>query len=316
MSESMWKCVKCETMNKDSHCMICQEPAVVKRVQHTIPPETIIPTNPESIHENSKQGCGKIIFWGLVLLLVTIIILLTLVGIHLRDTTVVVPNLIGLEENIAEEHIHAAGLRLHIVSRQYDELSEGLVFEQSIASGESVEPDTQINLTISLGPEASSPFDLEVWGTENSIQIEKAGVTLDVPIPPGVNTDGILSDQRDHVFIWEYTDSVHFMVEINLLEDVGINAEREIDIIFEFLSEAWYKATQRDFTEVEGSAFANIYLVDVDGFELVELIKIDEYRNHIIRIRLRMIGVESYEEFFIAYGFYKFYEMGVVSWRP
>ena len=69
-------------------------------------------------------------------------------------SSVQVPNLFGTTRAQASSILEGTGLQLGTTSRDYnDEVAEGFIYFQDPAGGESVEPGTAVNVTISLGVE-------------------------------------------------------------------------------------------------------------------------------------------------------------------
>jgi eukaryotic-like serine/threonine-protein kinase len=69
-------------------------------------------------------------------------------------SSVPVPRLYGNTPAQAESVLQGAGLRLGVQSRGYNnDVTEGSIFFQDPSGGESVEPGTAVNVTVSLGPE-------------------------------------------------------------------------------------------------------------------------------------------------------------------
>ena len=78
-------------------------------------------------------------------------------------SSVQVPSLYGNNPDQAAEVLGGVGLKLGTVSRDYDaDLARGLIFFQNPAAEQRVEPGTEVDVTISLGPE---PVEVpEVFG--------------------------------------------------------------------------------------------------------------------------------------------------------
>jgi serine/threonine-protein kinase len=69
-------------------------------------------------------------------------------------SSVQVPDLYGNNPDQAAGILQGVGLELGAVSEEYNaDLAEGLIFYQDPATGESVEPGSVVNVTVSLGPE-------------------------------------------------------------------------------------------------------------------------------------------------------------------
>src|SRR5829696_2293192 len=69
-------------------------------------------------------------------------------------SSVPVPQLYGKTPAQAESVLQGAGLRLGTQSRDYNnDVAQGSIFFQDPSGGENVEPETPVNVTVSLGPE-------------------------------------------------------------------------------------------------------------------------------------------------------------------
>ncbi|MDD2496440.1 MAG: PASTA domain-containing protein, partial [Tissierellia bacterium] len=74
---------------------------------------------------------------------------------------VIVPKLVGFSLNEALAKITQSGLVSKIEEKYSDEVTEGIVMNQSIASGQEVEEGSSVTLTVSKGPEETNTPDGE-----------------------------------------------------------------------------------------------------------------------------------------------------------
>lgn len=243
-----------------------------------------------------------------------------------------VPDFIGLEEESARELIESSNLRLGNITYEYDEdVEEGHVIGQSIETGDTVDPGTSIDLTVSLGAptEPLGPYDLDVWGTEHMATLELDGVTVDVPIPPWLDADQNLLFCEDGccLFILEReSDTLMTMVEVMLTpldenEDFQEVAESMVEAVESFLMGDNYDAVATIYFQTETELTAGIHILEYsqDGSDelisIFELVRIKEYEGIIIRTRLRLRTVDapetmSSDEFAYAYRLWRYVAAG------
>lgn len=91
-----------------------------------------------------------------------------------------VPNVYGLDTADAEAALADAGLQLGAVQEaETGEVAEGLVFEQSLASGTTAEPGDTVDVSVSTGPEGVSVPSLYGFGTADAgAALADAGLEL------------------------------------------------------------------------------------------------------------------------------------------
>lgn len=91
-----------------------------------------------------------------------------------------VPDLVGLDEDSAEEAIEAEGLDVGDVTERYsDTIPEGAVIEHTPAAGDPVAPDDEVDLVISEGPEPIEVPDVVGMNVDDAKEaLEELGFTV------------------------------------------------------------------------------------------------------------------------------------------
>ena len=272
--------------------------------------------------------------------------------VSLGPESVTVPDFTGLTIDEVAALFAASNLRLGRVYEDYDDdLEEGLVISQSLRVGSLADPGDSVDLVISLGarPPSASPFNLDVWGEDQSITLELGDVSVDVPIPTWLNDviDESLNDEN-HVFddrvrgfvstgrafyvMNRERDDLKTMIEVSLSNyfgDFEEAAEDEVYFIALFLEglEYNYSVTTRIFYEGRGELTAGISIFEYpeDGSDqlisVFELVKINEYNGIMITTRLRLRTVDAPEgmcsdEFAYAFGLWRYIDGGFIAMDP
>ena len=242
-----------------------------------------------------------------------------------EEEWVVVPSLTGLTEADAILAIEEEGLEIGDIKGEYNDIVlEGRVMSQSLPPGQQAELGTAIDIAISLGAPTSGPFNLTIWGGSSTVQIELEDVGLRVPVPTGisdVNSNTWLQDEENYFFVDSNVNTGSFMVEVLLIgsfADISFStvARNEIEFIVDWLDEreCTISATLYWVNEIGDSALGFISIQYEDGEEIVELIKLSQYDNQLVRTRLRIKDINNHEEFFKAYGFWEFYLADYIGW--
>jgi beta-lactam-binding protein with PASTA domain len=93
-----------------------------------------------------------------------------------------VPDLSGNNPDQAAAILRGAGLELGVVSEDYNaEVAEGLIFYQDPAVGESLEPGSEVDVTMSLGPqpvEVPEVFGMDIETAQRTILNAGLGYTI------------------------------------------------------------------------------------------------------------------------------------------
>lgn len=143
----MWKCTKCETLNKNEHhsCFICHDAYVTEPPPPPPPP-----------------------WWKLLLiaaLAVGLIFALVFASTNVlpdppEPEMVTVPDVVGLSLGDARQSLRELGLEIHTRVEHDPSVAEGIVISQNIEEDTPVERGERIELTISRGPEMVTVPDL------------------------------------------------------------------------------------------------------------------------------------------------------------
>jgi hypothetical protein len=256
--------------------------------------------------------------------------------VSLGAELVTIPDFVGLDQDVARELVESLNLNLGRIINEYSAVvDEGLVMSQSLAVGDSVNPNTSIDLTISLGvlPPSVSPFNIDVWGEDFVITLERDDVTVDVPIPPWVNLEESLQLCAAGCCLIIYERDSHelmTMVEISLLEmpeDESFKdfSEKTLVDVVTYLRGLEQNSEVDSLTMFEGSGELSVGLVileypEIEGGELIpitEIVKINEYEGIVIRTRLRARSVGgpeamSADEFADAFGVRRYVDAGYI----
>ncbi|MDQ3985547.1 MAG: PASTA domain-containing protein, partial [Actinomycetota bacterium] len=105
---------------------------------------------------------------------------------------ILVPGVIGQDQESAETDITNAGLRFNVKEDFNDDFDEGLVFDQDPAAGEEAAPNSVVTIFVSRGPE---PFELDDYEgepveqarqelTELGLEVTQSEEVCDEAIPP------------------------------------------------------------------------------------------------------------------------------------
>ena len=254
---------------------------------------------------------------------------------------IAVPDFTGLYIDDARELIETLGLVLGRTTSEYHAtIEEGYVISQSLEADSAVEPESTIDLVISLGPRPPSvnPFDLDIWGQDHMVTLELDGIPLDTPMPPWLNTeenlqicDGICDGC--FLFIEEiHNDTLLTMINVALLrlewDDFQAEAEDELDLVISALRlrPLYHSVTEVIMYEGNGELVAGLIIEATSGITgeaitISEFVRINEYNGIMIRTRLRLRTVNSPEnmnpeEFLRAFGFWRFVETGFIEMDP
>ena len=270
----------------------------------------------------------------------------------LGSESIRIPDFTGLTEDEAVELIESSDLSLGRIYEDYDDdLEEGLVIGQSLRAGTSAESGDAIDLIISLGAHipSVSPFNLDVWGVDQSITLELDGVAIDVPVPPWLNDvieeslfdedfvfqDGVrgflLSEEAFYVVNRERED-LKTMIEVGLWNydgDFREAAESQVDSFASFLGNLEHNSGAISFIFYEGEEeiTAVISLLEYLDEErdqtilITELVKVNEHNGIMITTRLRFRSVNAPEgmcsdEFAYAFGLWRYIDAGYIRMDP
>lgn len=123
-------------------------------------------------------------------------------GSATSETTV--PNLMGMTEKKAVQELTQRGLRYQVTRKESTEL-EGIVFGQSIQSGERVDTNTLVEIYVSNGKAPTDSYTLEVsLNTKNPVN-ENVTFTIEVD---GAQKDSVtLNPSKTSKLTWKATDS-------------------------------------------------------------------------------------------------------------
>ena len=239
----------------------------------------------------------KMLFGIIVVAVVALVLIIGSALFLLRPSTEMVPDFsdAGKDQIIELMPVEAPG---------FTDLRKG---EERTTVPDLVEIDED-DASLDPMPPATSLFDLDVWGEENSISLIHDGVTVQVPIPPWLDHDDLEFYQDHHVYIIDrINDQLMTMVEVHLITlndtiDFQQQAEAEIIWIVEFLGELLdYNHDAFTIFVVEGdnSLTAGIRILEYveegssETIELLEIIRIVEYNGIMIRTRLRLRTVDA-----------------------
>ena len=148
----MWKCTKCETLNKNEHhsCFICyniegSDPPWWKRFLVNLTKLT--------------SQTGSPLWWKRFLPVVLAVVVIFVLGfisanvipVPPEPEMVTVPDVVGLSLGDARQSLRVLGLEIHTRVEHDPSVAEGVVISQSIEDGTPVELGTRIELIISRG---------------------------------------------------------------------------------------------------------------------------------------------------------------------
>lgn len=259
--------------------------------------------------------------------------------ISLGSGLVSVPDFTGLDKDEARELIVSINLDLGRITSEYDaDVEEGQVISQSIEAGEAVEPNTSIDLVVSLGRYASvNPFNFDVWGEDHIVTLERDGITVDVPMPPWLNLEEYLficDGQCEGCSLYIYERySVHHYTLINVatsrMPDDGRHflsiAESEVNFLASTMNlmDRYSSAVAVVLARREGDLTATIsyYEHPEDGsgdlIPSLELVRVNDYNGLLMITRLRISSRDApdicTDEFLQAFGFWWYWELGILA---
>ena len=160
-----------------------------------------------------------------------------------------------------------------------------------------------------------NPFNLDVLGRENVIQIERGDVTLLVPFPEGAND----VDEGDHAMLAFLESEVSEADDIlqTFLVDWSI-----ADAAFNHVDEAaqWDNTIDMEYRihQLENAylvvVYRTFYLIDGEEHEQVRYKLYQEYEGYTLVTIFVFARGDRRPEFFSAYGFDKFFEAGILTW--
>ncbi len=115
---------------------------------------------------------------GVVAVLVLVVGLTLWLGVRAE---VVVPDVVGVDEAVAEVRLAQAGLTLEVSERPFDASEAGTVLDQSPAAGESLKEGEAVRLVVSAGTEEFSMPDVIGLSVRIArVQLEERGLTVRV----------------------------------------------------------------------------------------------------------------------------------------
>ena len=137
--------------------------------------------NTGAYDDGSKRGGkGKIIAIVIAAIAVVAAVAVFALGALGSGGGVKVPNVIGMDQDAAVQDLREAGFKNIQTDQEFNEADEGTVVDQSPKSGEQVDKDATIYITISKGPEPVEYVDVpQLTGmTEDEAEAELARLGL------------------------------------------------------------------------------------------------------------------------------------------
>ena len=135
-------------------------------------------SNTSSSGSGKKGGKGKVIAIIVAIVVILLIVLFAL-GVFGGAETVIVPDLLGMEQEEAVEAIKDAGLEVGDIETSYsDDVEEGCVMEQTPDADKEVEEGSEVDLVISKGETPAETVEMiDLTGMTES-EAENALVAL------------------------------------------------------------------------------------------------------------------------------------------
>ena len=151
----------------------------------------------------------------------------------------------------------------------------------------------------------ASPYNLDIWGRRNVVQLESGDLILDVPLPPNVARDELdIRDNGTIVSMREEIGEEWFNVWVKL----GDEMEGRLSDYSDFEIEealAWHRdvgeVLEYEIHRERGIELLIVYWDDV--FPAVSFVKTVEFQGHPVTTQLGFETLEGHEEFFEVYGF-------------
>jgi hypothetical protein len=158
--------------------------------------------------------------------------------------------------------------------------------------------------------EEDTPFDFSVWPevlrnpSDYIVQIENEGVTLDIPLPPGI-TRSDMTVEDDHIFLSEGEGeewlSVRVMLRGSITGDFESYSDYEMERLIEW-HEGFAEVNNVDYYVDRDTTLLIIDWEDEIG-EGVTFTKISIYNNQLLIVEISFEYLEGREDFFQVYGF-------------
>jgi hypothetical protein len=153
-----------------------------------------------------------------------------------------------------------------------------------------------------------SPFNLDVWGLENVVQIESGGIVLQVPISPDIIKDDVVVDNDT---LWLSQGDSEGWIGVNVLlrnimeDDFRVYSDYEVERTFWWHYERGEVVDIYDYIE----EYATLVVTDwKDDFGRgTTFTKISQYQGFILVTEISFETIENREDFFEAYGFNKLF---------
>ena len=157
-----------------------------------------------------KKGRGKIIAIVAAIIVILLIVLFAL-GVFGGAETVIVPDLLGMEQEEAVEAIKDAGLEVGDIETSYsDDIEEGCVMEQTPDADKEVEEGSEVDLVISKGETPAETVEMiDLTGMTES-EAENALVALGLVPSSSEETD----DAEEGTVFWQSVEAGE-EVEVN-----------------------------------------------------------------------------------------------------
>ena len=279
--QGQWKCSRCGAEIDGNFCGQCQMSRAEndtwqpppEQATHQPPHQQAIQHQPEDAKRSSKKG----VIIAIVALVAIVALLVTVVVFAMR-----------LILNNGGDGARDSEPDTYVEEVEMDEIEEAQV----------------------VMIDSDGPYNLNVWGESNVIQLENNSIVLDVPLPPGITTEEVeLTGSTLTLEHGEGSQWFHVLIDLGneqLEDDFREYAEDRIDYILRILDEWGGVHGYRVYEERNATLFI-LYWED-EFSEVINFVKKSEVEGFLLVTDILFESLENREDFFEAYGFNDHFE--------